>query len=71
MPENPEHDHITHAGEKMKPKHYAKDSQRHMGTMEDNVHPLPPLVIGPVKATAAEEDETHDEHHTHRELTPG
>jgi len=66
-----EHDHITHVGEPMKPKHYAKDAQRHMGTMEDNVSPVQPLTIGATNMTTPTEEESHDEHHTHRQSTPG
>lgn len=57
-----DHELISHFGDMMPPIINSGDAQRHMGALEDNVHPVTPLIT-------THEDEHHGE--IHRELTPG
>ena len=65
--EDHEHEDITHKGEKLAPMRNTRDAQRHMGTLEDNMTPIAPLVVGSANLSS----ENNDDHRSHRELSPG
>lgn len=57
-----DHDLISHVGDVMPSAIRFGDAQRHMGALEENVHPVTPLIV-------THEDEHHGE--IHKEMTPG
>lgn len=66
--EHDEHGLTSHVGEPAHPSQRKNDSGSHMGSMDENVTPVMPVVSNPINPAS---DDDHQHIKPQRELTPG